>query len=341
MLDLGTASEDKHGMRHRDKATLYRELAKLTDAALHLDRSLDLLLAKDAHPLRQRFLQGMKRGLAEGMSLAESVRKHDQELVTGLETALIEAGERSGRLGMAFNHLARYFAAMDGAGQKARQALIYPLILAHLAILLPELPSLVVTAEGDHPLRRLVLGLVVLWLFLFGISAAWRWLSDKAVASPAADAWLNRTPFLGSARRHWALARFCQVSHSCLLASLNMAETVQLAGLASQSGLLARACKAAAEEIHNGQPLGDALAGGGAFETDFVHAIATAEEVGKVDEELARWATVETLAAHEAVDRASQWLPKAGYAVVVIFVAWRIITMMQGIYGGMLRQFEG
>jgi hypothetical protein len=63
--------------------------------------------------------------------------------------------------------------------------------------------------------------------------------------------------------------------------------------------------------------------------------------VGKIDEEMARWATVETLAAHEAVDRASQWLPKLGYAVVVIFVAYRIITMMQGIYGGMLRQFEG
>jgi hypothetical protein len=40
------------------------------------------------------------------------------------------------------------------------------------------------------------------------------------------------------------------------------------------------------------------------------------------------------------VDRAAQWLPKAGYALVVLFVAWRIIGMMQGIYGSMLKPLE-
>jgi type II secretory pathway component PulF len=242
---------------------------------------------------------------------------------------------------MAFNHLARYFAAMDGAQQKGRQAMIYPLILAHLAVFLPELPALIVTQEGDHPGRRILLGLALLWLLLFGGMALWRWVSDKAAVSPTVDVWLNRVPLLGAARRHWALARFCQVAHSCLLAALNMAVTVRLAGQASQSGSLTASAEDAAEALLRGEPLGESLAEGGAFDIGFVHAIATAEEVGKIDEEMARWSTAETLAAHEAVDRAAQWLPKIGYAAVVVFVAYRVIRLMQGIYSGMLDQFEG
>lgn len=327
-------------MKHRDKASLYRELAKLTEASLHLDRSLEVLLAQKAHHSRHDYLQGLRQGLTEGMSLTESVKAYNAELVTGLEMALIEAGERSGKLAMSFNHLARYFAAMDGAEQKARQAMIYPLILAHLAVFLPELPALVAAQEDDHPLRRAALGLVILWTVILGGITTWRWLSRKAITSPTVDVWMNRVPFMGAARRHWALARFCQVSHACLLAALNMSETVRLAGRASQSALLSQASDFAAEQIMAGQPLGGALKRSGGFDIDFVYSIATAEEVGKIDEEMARWSTVETLSAHEAIDRAAQWLPKAGYVVVVVFVAYRIISMMQGIYAGMLKQFE-
>lgn len=327
-------------MKYRDKATLYRELAKLVEGALHLDRSLELLLAQKSHRVRRQYLEGLQRGLGEGMGLADSVRKYNAERATSLEVALIDAGERSGRLGMSFNHLARYFAAMDGAGQKARQAMIYPLILAHLALLLPELPALIVAQEGDHPERRMVIGLIILWGLILGGMWLWRWLSHRASTSASIDAWLNRIPFAGAARRHWALARFCQVSHACMLASVNMVEVVKLSGQASQSGVLFQASERAAEKVMEGGPLGESLADSGGFDIDFVNALATAEEVGKIDEELARWSTNETLAAHESIDRAAQWLPKVGYFIVVLFVLWRIVGMVQGIYGGMLKPYE-
>jgi type II secretory pathway component PulF len=136
------------------------------------------------------------------------------------------------------------------------------------------------------------------------------------------------------------MARFCQVSHACLLAALNMSETVRLAGRASQSGRLSRGAEAAAEHIEAGGQLGESLAESGVFERDFVHGIATAEEVGKIDEEMARWSTAETLEAHQAIESAAQWLPKMGYAVVVVFVVYRIVTMMQGIYAPILQMVE-
>lgn len=327
-------------MKHSEKATLYRELAKLTGADFHLDRSLTLLLGQNPSPKKRAFLEGLKRGLDAGESVAESIKNHASGLVGGLELSLIEAGERSGKLANAFNHLTRYFAAMDGAQRQASSALIYPLILLHLAIFLPELPAIIVAQEEDHPMQRIVLALIGLWVVIFALAALWRWLAKKATESAAVDVWLNRVPFVGAARQHWALARFTQVAHACLLAAFNMSETVRISGGASQSGVIKQASQAAAEMILEGEQLSLALAETGGFPAEFVHGIATAEEVGRLDEEMARWTAAETMMANEAIHRASLWLPKIGYALVALFTAYRIIMMVQGIYGGMLKQFE-
>lgn len=327
-------------MKHRDKASLYQELAKLTEADFHLDRSLTLLLGQSPKAEKRAFLEGMKRGLEAGQGIAESITKNNAAQVGGLELSLIEAGERSGKMAGAFNHLARYFSAMDGAARQARSALIYPLVLVHLAILLPELPAFIAAQDKDHPGSRMVIGLFGLWVVIFGGVVAWRGLSWRATESAGVDRWLNRVPFMGSARKHWALARFTQVAHACLLAALSMSETVRIAGRATQSGLLKKASEETAVQIEAGGTLSSALADAGGFSTEFVNAVATAEEAGKLDDEMARWTAAETMLANEAIESASLWLPKIGYAVVALFTAYRIITMMQGIYGGMLRQIE-
>lgn len=324
-------------MKPAEKTTLYRELAKLTQADFHLDRSLSLLMAQKTSPARRAFLEGMQRGLAEGKSLAESVRVHNEKLVSGLELALIESGERSGKLSAAFNHLARYYASADTAARQMRGAMIYPLILLHLAIILPEIPAAIMAPEGPSFLSRTVVWFGLLWAVLTAIYFLWRWLTQKALDSATVDLWLSRVPWIGAARRHWALARFCQVFHAGLLAALRMSEICRMAGDASQSGVLKAGAAEGADSIEEGETLSLSLAETGAFEPLFVNALATAEEVGQLDEEMARWTTAETLSASEAMERAAVWLPKAGYALVVVFVVYRIFGMMQGYYQGIMQ----
>ena len=70
----------------------------------------------------------------------------------------------------------------------------------------------------------------------------------------------------------------------------------------------------------------------------FVHGVATAEEAGTLDHELNRWAAAETIEAADAVQRAAQWLPKIAYAIIVVYVVYRIFGMLSG-YGEMLKQY--
>jgi type II secretory pathway component PulF len=328
-------------MTDSEKAQFYRELAKLNESALPLDRSIKLLLGQRPEKSTKQLLEGLQQGLTGGKDLADSFRDQTaQSAVTNLEISLIQAGERSGRLAHAFHHLARYFSSMEGARNQMRQAFLYPLVLLHLAILLPEIPALVMAKEGDHPSYRIIGGLLSLWLGITLTQQLWRFCNRRATTSAKLDAVLDRLPFIGPVRRHWALARFTQVSHSCLLAALNMAETVRLAGRASQSGQLAQGAERAAESVSKGSPLAESLQETQAFPCPFTSAIATAEEVGKVDEEMARWSTAETLEAHSSLQRATEWLPKIGYALIMLIVGYRIIRMYAGIYDDALQLIQ-
>ena len=321
-------------------AGVFRPGDKLVEADLHMDRSIALLLGQKSSPARRTLLEGLQRGLAAGKTIAQAMADETGGLVTGMEVSLVEAGERSGKLAPAFTHLARYFAVMDSASRQARQAMTYPLVLLHMAIFLPAIPAAISAEEGSSPWGGVLAGLVLLWGLIIGGGWLWNSLSRRAAHVPALDTMLGRLPLVGAARRHWAMVRFTQVFHAGLLAGLNMSQILRLSGSASQSSRLHVASEAAAVGIEAGETLSLALADTGAFPMDFVNAVATAEEVGALDREMARRTIDESLAAKEAVTRVSTWLPKIIYALVVIFVVYRIFGMIQGYYGGMLRQLE-
>jgi type II secretory pathway component PulF len=329
-------------MKLSEKALLYRELAKLVGADFHLDRSIDLMLKQQPSHARRTWLQGLQLGLKEGLGVAASITEHCGAFSDALEFALIDAGERSGRLGDAFSHLARYFEAWDMAVRQALGAMIYPLVLAHLGIVLPELPTMVTASmEGrDLAFSGIFMPLAILWLVILSLFLLWRWLSRLGATSAAVDRWLGRIPLIGGVRRHWALARFSQVFHACLLASMRMTECMLLAGGASHSGMLRHASRDAAQRIAAGETIAGAMADVHGFPLVFVHGTATAEEAGTLDHEMNRWAAAEAIEAGDAVQRAAQWLPKIAYGIVVMYVAYRIITMMTGYYGGMMKQIE-
>ena len=72
----------------------------------------------------------------------------------------------------------------------------------------------------------------------------------------------------------------------------------------------------------------------------FVFPVPTAEEAGALDAEMQRWAAAEADLAGDAMQRLAGWLPKAGYAIIVLYVAWRIISMFAGVYAPVFKLLE-
>ena len=332
-FEISNLKSKREGMNTRQKARLYHELGKLIGAGMHLDRSTEMLLEqKPAVPARQ-YLQGLKRGLAEHLTVSQAIEKHNAALVSGIEIKLLEAGERGGRLAEAFMNLARYFELRQRARAKAVSALIYPLILLHLGMIMPDLPALVTGTDTHVVIGRIVVRIFFLWIGIGGIFMAWNKAKNASVKSTSVDRFLNMLPLIGPARRHWALARFCQVFQTGLFAAMNISETLKLAGGATQSAVMNEASKRTALAIESGGRLAASMKITGAFPVTFVNAVQTAEETGTLDVEMGRWSIAESEMAAQAQERAAEWIPRVVYVLVMLYVATRIFGGFQDIYG--------
>lgn len=318
-----------------DKARLYHELGTLLKSGFHMDRGLTLLLGQNPSAARRRWLEGFQRGLNEKLGVAESLEKYCRESTTELEHGLIAAGERGGRLEESCQHLAEYFELRQASVSKALGALIYPVLVAHLAVLLPDISQVVKTGSVASGFAGVPLRLAVLWCILGVIAFAGNAVLRAARTSAGADRCLQMLPLVGKVRGHWALARFCQVMRTSLLAALRMSDSLRLAGGATQSALFRAGSEKAAQSIEGGGDFASSIRVAHAFPVSFENAMETAEHAGALDEEFSRWAVAETQLAAAAQDRAAEWLPRIFYLAVVLYVATRVIGVMGGYYGSL------
>lgn len=320
-------------MTSKQRATLYLELSKLLASGLHADRSVDLLLEQRPPSHIKKFLQGLQKGLQQKMGFTESITKHNRESVTSLETTLLAAGERGGRLEHSCQHLGHYFTLRHKSIDKIIAALIYPLVILHIGFFLPEIVSFFSGTPIQSILYKLVSRLLVLWSLLVVLTLIGLQFSKASANSILIDNFLRKLPLIGSVSRHWALARFCQVFQTGLLAALNISETLKLSGEASQSATIQKGSHKAAKLILQSQSLADALKASAAFPKSFVNAIHTAEVTGTLDIEMARWAQIESELAARQQDQAAEWLPRIFYFLVIIYIASHIYNFMRALYG--------
>ena len=316
-------------MNVQDKARLYRELAKLIGASFPLEKSVTMLAEQSASAGRTAFLNGIRNGLGQRLPFAEALEQGGGTDVTDLELGLVRAGERSGRLAESCEHLAHYFELWHKGIREARGAMVYPLILLHVGIILPEISRSILVGSlsqvETHPTQSILMRIGIFWLLLAGLWWLWRMVSKSATKSASVDRLLNLMPLVGKVRRHWALARFCEVFHSALLAAMSITECLKMAGDASQSGLLRDGATQAIPKIHQGGRLEEGLVISQAFPRIFTNSIATAEAAGGLDHEFQRWAQAETEMAGEAQRRVAEWYPKVLYFLVLGYVGIRIV----------------
>ncbi|MEM7147399.1 MAG: type II secretion system F family protein [Verrucomicrobiota bacterium] len=318
------------------RSILYSEIEKLVRSGFGVDRACRTLLKQEIPAGSKAFLEGMVDGLGRGESVTESAEGVRGVELTDLERSMIGAGERGGKLEQAFAHLSGYFGMLDKTRRRVRRAMIYPALLLHAGVLLPSIPK-VIMAQGQVSFFQIaIVPLLVMYVVVFTGYLLVRGLMARGRTEAGADRLLRRVPLIGKARESLALSRFCRVFHMHLLAAINMSESVRAAGVASQSGLVMAGSRRVEDRVALGESLGHSMMDEGAFPVSFTTSINTAEESGSLDEELGRWAGLYRETAVEAMDAAGDWYPKVFYVVVVVLVAWQILSVAFG-YGQLIQ----
>jgi type II secretory pathway component PulF len=315
------------------KHRFYAEIAKLVDAGFDIRKAAAVLLDTRLPAPQVALLESLNRGLDAGESITTAFGRGGHS-ITGLERGIIGAGEQGGKLAPAFQHLADYFGMLAAVRRDLVRGMIYPLVVLHLGIFIAIVPEALMagTMTLGQILGSLVTTLLIVYAVVFMGALVVRMFVRAAPENAALDRWINRIPWIGATRRNLAMARFCRVYHSCLLAGIPMGETVRLSSAAAQSGLIREAGARLAQVVKNGGALGPTLMAEDAFPKAFARSYSTGEEAGTLDKDLASWSGLFQQDAASSARTMSVMVPKVLYFLILAFVAWKVVGFFGGFY---------
>lgn len=121
------------GGQGNERALLLRQLATLLKAGLTLEEVLSVLVEQADAPALRRQLGAIRARVMEGQSLSAAMAEHPR-LFPFMFTAAIAAGERAGQLETVLERLADFAEQREAMNRGLSLALIYPLLLALIAI---------------------------------------------------------------------------------------------------------------------------------------------------------------------------------------------------------------
>lgn len=313
-LDVGSVAAPRAGTRRRIKpaalALLTRQWATLLAAGLTVEQALAALIEQAEDERTRQLLAGMRSEVLAGYSLRAALDRYPAAF-PAIYRASVAAGEQSGELPQVMNQLADYLEQHGALRQKTMQALLYPVIVAAVALLVViglmthVVPQVVgVFAQTKQALPPLTTGLIAVSAFL----RSWGWVLLVAVAGAGLAAHLAlRNPAL---RRRWEtkllalpvigrhLRTLDATRFASTLAILAASGVPLLAALDACARVVSRlplrdAIDAAAARVREGQGLARALGATRAFPPLLVHMIASGEATGRLDELLARAARLQ------------------------------------------------
>jgi type II secretory pathway component PulF len=318
----------------RHKSEFFRELAALLGAGLPLLQSLEHLRARPPQPAWRPALAQTIARIENGETLTAALEQLSTWLVS-FDRALIEAGERSGRLVESCRLLADHYDERVRLARTLLSQVAYPVALAHLAVLIFPTSFLVgLVWRGDTTaflLQKLgvllpLYGLVFLLLLAFqGKRAeAWRSLMERIT---------DWVPLLGTARREQALARLAAALEALISAGVTIIEAWDLAADASGSPALRRAVRAWKPCVEACELPSDQVSQSSAFPALFANLYHTGETSGQLDQELRHLHTYYQEAATNRLRLFVRGSAMALYLAVLVVVGYQIVSFWLGYFG--------
>jgi len=298
-------------VKMKDVAWAARNLATTQSAGLPIVRALKMLGQQREKEAIGATLLRVHEKVVNGAALGEAFGSEEAHL-GGLTTALIEAGESSGKLDTSLAKLADLCDARVRLKRKIMSAMAYPVVMvalvigiffAMLILVVPTFKTLYTQVKGTMPpLTRLMLAASAfskshIYLFPiigFGVWYGLKFVKTNVKARAKRDAIMLKLPLLGGLFRATAVARLATTLASSLGAGVPLLDALQLSASVANNAVFSTAIEEARQQVRDGRSLAAALAPQKAIPDLFTQLVAIGEETGAVDELLIKYAkTVE------------------------------------------------
>jgi type II secretory pathway component PulF len=321
------------------RSELYHQLAQLTAAGLGLIHAVGQL---QRHPPSRSYRGPLRRvldELAKGFTFSESMQRAGS-WATAFDIALLEAGERSGRLDACFRVLAEYYSDRARLARQMIADLAYPAFLLHFAVFIFPFPKLFLSGNWLAYLAQTFGLLIPLYALLAVVVFAaqakhgevWRSFIEKLI---------RPIPVLGTARRELALSRLAMALEALISAGVSIIEAWELAATVSGSPALRRTVYAWGPDVRAGATPAEALNASGRFPDLFANQYMSGEVSGKLDEVLRRLHQYYQEEGTRKMRAVAQWTPRLIYLMVALGIGYYIIKFWSDYFGQIQKVMDG
>lgn len=282
---------------HRQLSDIFHRMAVNIRAGQDI-RAVVKMLSRSTGTRGQIVFGRMTKDLDQGHSLAEAMQRQSA-FFPDLAIALMDAGERGGRMDQSANRLSQYYKALIDMRNSFVAAIAWPAFELAMSIFIVGLLILVLgflgSMTGTKPLDLFGMGWSTTTYFtiycsliiLAGISAI---LAYLAFSRGWLGSWpldiARRIPLVGRTIEVLTLSRVAWALATAIEAGLSAIESIKLGLRSTQQWYYLRYQDSAEADIRSGHTLTQALYNMKVFPDDFMQTIETGELTGEIPESL-------------------------------------------------------
>ncbi len=329
------------GVGVKDLKIFARLFGTMINAGLPIDQCLQILVDQMQNKRFRRTIAEVHNQVAGGESLSEAMSKH-KVVFDNLFVHMVNAGETGGALAMVFNRLAVYLEKADALRRKVKGAMIYPSVIACVAIgatifllmkVIPVFANMFKDLGADLPkptqfvltLSNIVqqtffpaLGVAIVGFFIFR-----RWHKTQN-GRATVDKFLLKTPVIGGVIRKSAVARFTRTLGVLISSGVPILHGLEITARTAGNVVIQRAVDKVRKEVSEGRNITQPLLETAVFPAMVCQLIAVGEQTGRLAEMLEKIADFYD----EEVD--------AAVAAMTSLIEPIVIVLMGIVIGGLL-----
>ena len=287
----------------REFTVFNQELAALLKAGMPLLQALDILRRRTEQSALKGILNDVHEQVRGGASLSDAFGSH-AGLVSGVYTASLLAGEKSGNLEEMLRRYVRYAKIISDVRRRTLSALIYPAILLALSGVVVAIIVVRVVPEFSNFYESMGATLPLATRVLTGVSAVvtgYFWLIALAVATLAGAVWawgrqpgrgaqldrlLLRLPFIGDVANRFSTSQLSRTLATLLSGGIPLVSALDVAARSVGNRYVSRHLSTIAGEVREGGSLSMSMRDCGLFPPVAVKMIEVGESTGALQDML-------------------------------------------------------
>ncbi len=341
-------------VKPRDLSVFCRQFVSITQAGVPMKEALQMLSEQTENKWLKRAISEVLLNVEKGNTLADSMRSQP-DIFPPMLVNMVEAGEQSGSLEMAFSRMAVHFEKEAKLKATIKKATIYPIILVIAAIgviavmLLFVIPIFIdMFADLDIEMPAITMFVMnsskwmtshwyVVLAIIVGVVAAYKLIYRTTQGRLTIDRIKMKMPLFGKLTVKTACSQFARTMSTLLMSGISTIDALETTSKIVNNIHYTNAMLKAREEVMKGVPLSEPLEASGIFPPMVYHMTGIGEETGNVEEMLEKMADYYD----EEVEMTTQSVLAAMEPIIILFMALIIGTLVIAVIWPIKSMYDG